>query len=371
MKMELTAQKNLLLENMNIVSKAVSQKGATPETECFYLRAENDFLTLMANNGEISIKTRFEAEIKEEGRILLKAKTFFDIIRLMEDGDIKITVGENNVAKIESGNTFYEIMGLDVSGFPEVSRAERECTLQISQNDLKEAIKKTYFSIGTEEKKATFAGALFEIENGSMKIVTLDGYRLSIVRKKIECDSKYKSYIIPGKSLNELLKILEESDEIMKIEFSDRGAFIKVEKYEFFTRLIDGDFFNYEQIIPEKSLIQAVVERKRLGMALERCSLMITPDSREPVKMTFRDNELEMVTVSRIGKIEDNVEISKTGNDIEIGFNHKFLLDILKSLEDDYLTLNFTNNSNPCIIKSAEKEDYDYLYLVLPVRLKN
>lgn len=369
MKMKFTSQKDILLENMNIVSKAVSQKGVTPEAECFYLKAEIDYLTLMANNGEISIKTRFEVEIEEEGSILLKAKTFFDIIRLMEDGYIKISVSDNNIAKIESGNTFYEIMGLDVSSFPRIERDESECKLMISQKELKEAIKKTYFSIGTDEKKATFAGALFEIENGYMKVVTLDGYRMSLVKKDIECDSKYKSYIIPGKSLNELYKILEETDEIMKIDFSDRGAFMKVEKYEFFTRLIDGDFFNYEQIIPEKSLIEAVIDRKKLGASLERCSLMITPDSREPVKMTFRDNEVEMLTVSRIGKIEDNVEIRKEGKDIEIGFNHKYLLDVLKNLEEDYLSLNFTNNLSPCIIKSLEKDDY--LYLILPVRLKN
>lgn len=368
MKMEFISDKDTLLENMNIVSKAVSQKGATPEAECFYLRAENDYLTLMANNGEISIKTRFELKIKEEGAILLKAKTLFDIIRLMEDGNIKISVGENNIAKIESGHTFYEIMGLDPNSFPGTERMESECNVKISQKELKEAIKKTFFSIGTDEKKATFAGALFEVENGSMKVVTLDGYRMSIVKKDIECDAKYKSYIIPGKSLGELLKILEDSEEIMNIQFSDRGAFMKVEKYEFFTRLIDGDFFNYEQIIPEKSDIEAIIDRKKLGSALERCSLMITPDSKEPVKMNFRDNEVEMLTVSRIGKIEDNVEVKKTGKDIEIGFNHKYMLDVLKSVEDDYLSFNFTNSLSPCIIKGIEEEDF--LYLVLPVRLK-
>lgn len=368
MKMEFVCSKDLLLENISIVSKAVSQKGVTPETECFFLKAENDYITLMGNNGEISIKTRFESIIDCEGSILLKAKTFFDIIRLMEDGDLKISVGDNYITKIENKSTSYEIMGLDVSGFPSTERIESECTLFISQNDIKEAIKKTNFSIGSDEKKATFTGALFEVQDGFLKIVTLDGYRMSIVKKKIECESKYKSYIVPGKSLNELFKILDDTEEKLKIEFSDRGAFIKVEKFEFFTRLIDGDFFNYEQIIPKKSLIEAIVDRRKLGSSMERCSLMITPDSREPVKMTFKDNEVEMITVSRIGKIEDTVEIRKTGNDIEIGFNHKYILDILKSLEEDYLSLNFTNNLSPCIVKSLESDEY--LYLVLPVRLK-
>lgn len=366
--MEFSCSKDLILENISIVSKAVSQKGATPEAECFYLKAENDYLTVMGNNGEISIKTRFETDIKSEGAILVKAKTFFDIVRLMEDGNIKISVSDNYITKIENTSTFYEIMGLDVKGFPSTEFCEPECTLYISQKDLKEAIRKTNFSIGTEEKKATFAGALFEVQDGYLKVVTLDGYRMSIVKKKIECDSKYKSYIVPGKSLNELFKILDDTDEKMKIEFSDRGAFIKIEKFEFFTRLIDGDFFNYEQIIPKKSSIEAIIDRKKLGSSMERCSLLITPDSREPVKMTFKDNVVEMETVSRIGKIEDTVEIKKTGNDIEIGFNYKYILDILKSLEEDYLSLNFTTNLSPCIVKSLENDDY--LYLVLPVRLK-
>ena len=290
------------------------------------------------------------------------------MIRLMPEGNIYIGVSDDYVVSIKNGKTAYEIMGLSTDSYPLMENFNGLCKFSIKEKDLKEAIRKTNFAIGTDEKKQTFMGALFEIKNSTLKVVTLDGYRLAILSKPIKTEVEYDSYIIPGKSLNELLKILVDSENEVTVEFSERGAIIKIGEFEFFTRLIEGEFFNYEQIIPKKFLIEAICDRRKFTSSLERCSLIITPDSKVPVKFNIYDNIADISTVSRIGKIEDSIEINKNGEDIEIGFNHKFLLDIFKSLEEDYIIMNFTNNLSPCIIKSTENEEF--LYLVLPVRLK-
>lgn len=365
---EFNCDKNILLENLSIVLKAVSSKNILPQLESFYIEAWGENITLIGTNSEILIKTKIEADIKKDGKFLINAKNFFDMIRLMPEGEIYIGVSDDYVVSIKNGKTVYEIMGLSTESYPLMENFEGLCKFSIKEKDLKEAVRKTSFAIGTDEKKPTFMGALFEIKNSLLKVVTLDGYRLAIISKPINTDVEYDSYIVPGKSLNELLKILVDSENEVTVEFGERGAVIKIGDFEFFTRLIEGEFFNYDQIIPKKFLIEAICDRRKFTSALERCSLIITPDSKVPVKFNIYDNVADISTVSRIGKIEDSIEVNKNGENIEIGFNHKFLLDIFKSLEEDYIIMNFTNNLSPCIIKSTENEEF--LYLVLPVRLK-
>lgn len=363
---EFFCDKDILLKNLKTAFTAVAQKSVITQLESFYIEAYENKITIIGTNGEILVKIKDDADIKKEGKFLINAKNFLGMINLMPEGEIFIKVSDDYLVTIKNENTVYEIMGIDTDSYPLMENINGNTEILISEKNLKEAIKKTIFSIGTDEKKPTFMGALFEIKENNLKVVTLDGYRMSIVSKEIESNADYDSYIIPGKSINELIKILEETDEKIKIEFGERGAIIKKSNFEFFTRLIEGEFFNYEQIIPKKFLIEATFDKRKITSSLERCSLIITPDSKVPVKFNITDDKADISGVSRIGKVEDSIEINKNGEDIEIRFNHKFLLDILKSVEEDYVKLNFTNNLSPCIIKSMENEEF--LYLVLPVR---
>ena len=367
--MKFNCPKEILIENISTVMKAVAQKSPIPHLEGIYIRANDSIITMIGNNTEIAIKANFFAEVEEEGEIVLNAKNLFDMIRLMPDGVVDIEVSESLNTIIKNNKTKYETIGLSTDGFPMIEEINSDFFIKLTENRLKDLIRRTAFSIGTNDSKITFTGALFEIDDDCLKVVTLDGFRMAIRKEEIYPTDVNTSYIIPGKSLKELLKILSDNENEVKIEFTPKKAVIKIENYEFYTKLIEGEFFNYEQIIPKNAEIKARVKTRSLIEAIERISLIVTPENKTPVKFDVNDIEIKMETISRIGKAEDYIEVLKTGPDIEIGFNHNFILDALKATDTEEVLIDFTNSVSPCIIRQVE--DDDFIYLILPVRLKN
>lgn len=368
--MKFNCLKEILLENLSTVLKAVSPKATVPQLEGVYIHAaQNGILTLIGNNTEISIKARFEADVEETGIGVLNAKTLFDMVRLMPEGIVSIEIKNNLTTVIQSGVTKYEIIAMDPEPFPVVEDLMSNFSIKIPENKLKELIKKTLFSIGTTDTKITFTGALFEVDDNHLTVVTLDGYRMAVRKEEIYPTGEKRSFIIPGRSLNELLKILTDSQNEMTIEFEQKKALMKIENYEFYTRLIDGEFFNYEQIIPKNAEIKVKVKTRDLVEALERASLLITADNKSPIRMNLEGDKMHLNTISRIGHAQDCVAIEKEGSDLEIGFNHKFVLDALKASETDEIMMDFSNNLSPCILRGTDRDDF--IYMVLPVRLKD
>ncbi len=364
--MKFSFLKEVFLENLSTVLKAVSPKATVPQLEGVYISAYGNMITLIGNNTEIAIKARFEADVQEEGVGVINAKNLFDMVRLMPEGTVSISIDEKLTTVIKSGATRYEIVAMDAEMFPVVEELNCEFSLKITEQSLKELIKKTLFSIGTADTKITFTGALFEVKDNELTVVTLDGYRMAVRKEEIYPTGENRSYIIPGKSLNELLKILADTKDDTVIEFGDRKALVKLDNYEFYTRLIDGEFFNYEQIIPKNAEIKVKAVTKELVEALERASLLITADNKAPIRMHLEDDKMHLNTISRIGHAQDMIHIEKTGDNLEIGFNHKFLLDALKASETEEIFLDFSNNLSPCILRGETDE---FLYMVLPVRL--
>ena len=364
--MKFSFLKEVFLENLSTVLKAVSPKATVPQLEGVYVMARNNMITLIGNNTEIAIKARFEADVEEEGVGVINAKNLFDMVRLMPEGMVSISVDEKLTTLITSGSAKYEIVAMDAEMFPVVEELNPEFSMKITEQKLKELIKKTLFSIGTSDTKITFTGALFDVKDNELTVVTLDGCRMAVRKEEIIPTGENRSYVIPGKSLNELLKILADTKEEIIIEFGDRKALIKLENYEFYTRLIDCEFFNYEQIIPKNAEIKVKTSTKELIDSLERASLLITADNKAPIRMRLEGDKMHLNTISRIGHAQDIISIEKTGADLEIGFNHKFLLDALKASEIDEIFLDFSNNLSPCILKGETDE---FLYMVLPVRL--
>ncbi len=366
---EFECPKEILMENLLIVQKAVAMKSAVPQLECFYIEAKSNKITVIGNNYEISIKTEFNAETESEGKILINARNFFDMVRLMPSGDVRISADDDYKVEIKNNRTKYETIGMSTEAFPMNEDTQFSYSFKIKEKNLKELIKKTYFSVGNDDKNPTFKGALFEVKEDNLKVVTTDTFRMSLINEEIVNECGEYSFIIPGKSLNDLLKIMGDSEEEMEVSFSEKNALMKLRNIEFSTRLIEGEFLNYAHFIPNESKIKVYVDTKTLSESLERCALIVTPDAREHVKMTVTDNKIELLTVSRVGKIEDCVDAVKTGDDIEVGFNYKFVLDALKSIEEDRVSLNFTNNLSPCIIKCDDNDSFTYL--VVPVRLRD
>lgn len=361
--------KEILMENLVTVQKAVSVKSTIPQLECFYIEAKNGEITIIGNNLEISVKTKFEAEIINEGKVLINSKNFFDMVRLMPAGELTVSVSDDFNVEIKNNRTKYETVGMETDAFPLNEEESFSYSFKIPEKNLKELVKKTYFSVGSDDKNPVFKGALFEIKENNLKVVTTDTFRMSLINENIVNVCGEYSFIIPGKSLNELVKILSDEDEEAEFLFSEKSCVVKIRNIEFSTRLIEGEFLNYSHFIPDESKIKVYVNTRTLCESLERCALIVTPDAKEHVKMTVSDNKIDLITVSRVGKIEDCVDIAKTGDDIEVGFNYKYVLDALKSIEEEQITLNFTNNLSPCIIKSDENDSF--VYLVVPVRLRD
>ena len=368
--MKFNCPKDILIENISTVSKAVSVKSPIPQLEGIYIKAEENSITLVSNNNEMAIKARFFAEIEEDGEIVINAKSLFDMIRLMPEGSIvDIQSNENFNVVIKGGKTKYETIGLNTDSFPLIEEIESDFSIKIAENKLREVLRKTCFAIGTNETKITFTGALFEIDDNFLKVVTLDGFRMALRKEEIHPTGANTSYILPGKSLKELLKILKESENDVKIEFTQKKAVIKIENFEFYTKLIEAEFFNYEQIIPKNADTKVRVKTRPLIESIERMSLFITAENKSPIKFSVSDAEINIETISRMGKAEDVVETLKTGPDVEIGFNNVFLMDALKAAEMDEVVMDFTNNISPCVIREIESDNF--IYLILPVRIKN
>lgn len=368
MKIEFTCPKEILIENLLTVSKAVMMKSSVPQLECYYIKAYDDTITIIGNNTEISVLTQFNAEIECQGQVLINAKNFFDMVRLMPQGEVKISVNDDYIVYIENYRTKYETVAMDTDAFPINEKEDFNYSFKINEKNLKELIKKTYFSVSLDNQNPVFKGALFEIKENKLKVVTTDTFRMSLIDEEIVNECGNYSFIIPGKSLNELLKILDDTDDKVEIAFSDKSVLIKIRNIEFSSRIIEGEFLDYAHFIPNESAIKVYCHTKTLCESLERCSLIVTPDAKEHVKLTVTDTKIDLLTVSRVGKIEDCVDCAKSGDDIEIGFNYKFLLDALKSIEEERITLNFTGSLNPCIIRSDENDSF--VYLVVPVRIK-
>ncbi len=359
--------KEVFLENLSTVLKAVSSKSTIPQLEGVYILANEEMLTMIGNNTEIAIKAKFEAEVSEPGICVLNGKTLFDMVRLMPEGVVTIEVAENLNTVISCGNAKYELKAMDADAFPLIDDIAYHFSVKIKESRMKDIIRKTIFSIGTADSKVTFTGALFKVEDNILTMVTLDGYRMAVRKEEVYPTGEEKEFIIPGKSLNELLKILPDSDDEMTIEFGGKRALMKLENYEFYTRLIDGEFFHYQQIIPKNAEIKVQANTRDLVNSLERASLLITADNKSPIRIKMEGDKMILDTESRIGHAQDVISIEKEGNDLEIGFNHKFLLDALKAAETDLVTMDFSNNVSPCIIRGADRDDF--LYMVLPVRL--
>ena len=364
--MKFQCLKEILLENLSTVLKAVSPKATVPQLEGVYIEAGEGMITLIGNNTEIAIKAVFEADIEREGNCVLNAKNLFDMVRLMPEGYVDISVSEDYTTVIESGSAKYEIIAMDSEPFPVLEDLLSDFSIKIPENKLKELIKKTIFSIGTDSTRIAFTGASFEVRDDSLTVVTLDGHRMAVRKEEIYPTKEERSFIIPGKSLNELLKILSDSDSDLTIEVGGKKALIILDNYKFYTRLIDAEFFNYQQVIPKNAEIKVKATTRDLTNALERASLLITADNKAPIRINMEGNQMILRTESRIGQAQDTILIEKDGEDLEIGFNHKFLLDALKASETEEIYLDFSNHLSPCILRGETDE---FIYMVLPVRL--
>lgn len=375
--MKIICSKTNLLEMINTVQKAVSAKSVMPILECIKLDADvSGDMTIIGNNLDIAIEYKSFANITEGGSIALNSKMFGEIIRRLPDGDVLINVNEeNNVTTIKCAKSEFNIQGMDSAEYPIVPEISETYRFSMEQGKLKKMIRKTIFSVSqNESRRPILTGALFDINTGVLNMVATDTYRLAIVSETVDASLQNHNFVVPGFTLRELLKVLRDDDEKVEIIVSDRHAMFDFGGFKVTTRLLEGEFIRYEPILKTPNSIYVTVGIKEFTESLERASLLINEDmtakaEKVPVRLNINLDKIEITCITGKGMVHDVVEAGVNGDDIEIGFNHRYLLEALRACEDEKVRIEFSNPRSSCFIRS--EEDKSFTYMVLPVRLYN
>lgn len=365
--MKIICQQHKLINSINIAIKAVSSKTTMPILECLIINAESDTIKLIANDLEIGIETTLEGNIIKQGSIALNAKVFSDIIRKLPDSDITIEVADNNKTIILSEKSKFEIYGFGTEEFPFLPSFEKTNPIALSQFSLKEVIRQTVFSIADNESSRIMSGILFEIQENNLKVVSLDGHRISVRNIKLNDNYEDVKVIVPGKTLSEVSKILsgEVNDEV-NMYFTEKHILFEFDQTIVLSRLIEGEYFNINQMFSSDYETKVKINKKDMLNCIDRSTLFVKETDKKPIIFNVLDNKIEFKMNSSIGSMNDEIEIDKNGKDIVIGFNPKFLVDALRVIDDETIEIYLINQKSPCFIKDEQET---YMYLILPVNI--
>ena len=363
--MKFVCSKVNLLNGLQIVSKAVSNKTTMSILECILIDASKNMIKLTANDMELGIETIIEGEIIEKGIIALEAKIFLDIVRKLPDNDITIETDSSCKATITCEKAKFNIIGKSGEDFSYLPLIEKNDQIILSQFTLKEVIRQTIFSISDNDNNKLMTGELFDINNDTLKVVSLDGHRISI--RKISLKNSYpaKKVVVPGKTLNEVSKILPGgAEDDVVISFTDKHIVFEFDDTTVVSRLIEGEYFNIQQMLSSDYETKVTVNRKEFLNCIDRATLLVKEGDKKPIIINITDDSMELKINSVIGSMNEDIDINKSGKDLMIGFNPKFLIDALKIIDDEEVDLYMVNPKAPCFIKNLEES---YIYLILPV----
>ncbi|OOM11059.1 DNA polymerase III subunit beta [Clostridium saccharobutylicum] len=361
-----TCEKQKILEGISIVQKAITGKSTMPILEGIYINTNQSSLTLIGSDMDVSIQTCVDATIIEKGSIVIDAKIFGEIIRKLPNSTIKIETMENQVIKITCEKSMFDVVYMNTNEFPELPEINENLKISVNQNILKNMIKGTSFAIAQDETRPILQGILFEVKNKNLNLVALDGYRLAVKSEFLDSDMDVE-VVIPGKTLNEVSKILEDVDDIVDITFTNNHILFNLEKTKIISRLLEGKFINYNSLLPQEHKLLVNVNRQQLQNAIERASLMAKDGNTNLIKLEMQQDNLIITSNSQLGKVREEILMKLQGDEIQIAFNSRYLLDVLKNMESDEVIMKMTSSISPCVIE--EKDNENAKYLVLPVRL--
>ena len=363
--MKLVCNKANLSNGVQIVTKAVPNKTTMSILECILVDASQDQIKLIANDMELGIETTIEGDIIEKGIIALDAKIFSEIVRNLPDNDITIETDDSFKTTITCENIDFNIIGKSGEDFSYLPTIERNDSVVISQFTLKEVIRQTIFSIADNDNNKLMTGELFDINGNEMKVVSLDGHRISI--RKIDLKNSYepKKVVVPGKTLNEISKILPgDADKDVNIFFTQKHVLFEFENTVVVSRLIEGEYFKIDQMLSSDYETKLKINKKDLLDCINRSTLLIKEGDKKPIIINIKDDSMELKMNSIKGSMNENISIEKIGKDMMIGFNPKFLIEALRAIEDEDIDIYLVNPKAPCFIRERYEK---YIYLILPV----
>ena len=363
--MKIICSKSNLLKGVSIVSKAVPSKTTMPILECILIDASSDIIKLTANDMELGIETIVEGDILAKGVIAIDAKIFSEIVRKLPDNEVVIEVDDNLQTTITCEKAKFNISSKSGADFSYLPNVEKNETLVLSQFTLKELIRQTIFSIADNDNNKLMTGELFQMDGNTLKVVSLDGHRISIRKTELKSFVGPRKVIVPGKTLVEVSKILSgEVDSEVVISFTNNHIVFEVDQTVVVSRLIEGEYFKIYQMLSSDYETKVKINKREFLSCIDRATLLVKEGDKKPIIINIKDDVMELKMKSQIGTMDEEIFITKEGKDLLIGFNPKFLIDALRVIDDEEVTLYLMNPKAPCFIRD-DKENY--IYLILPV----
>lgn len=363
--MKLVFTKSNLNKAVGIVMKAVPTRTTMNILECILIDATTNEIKFTGNDMELGIETIVEGEIIEKGKIAIDAKLFSEIVRKLPDNDITLTTDSNNNALITCEKSKFNIAGKSGDDFSYLPAIIKDKMITLSQFQLKEVINQTIFSIAINDNNKMMTGELFEVNEGTLKVVGLDGHRIAIRNIKLEGRSDDVRVVIPGKTLQEISKILNANAEsFVNIYFTNNHVLFEFDQTHVVSRLIEGDYFKISQMLSNDYETKVSINKKEFLDSIDRANLLIREGDKKPIIINILNGLLQVNVNSAIGALNEDIDIDKEGKDIMIGFNPKFLMDALRVIDDENVTMYLVNHKSPCFIRDKEEK---YIYLILPV----
>lgn len=363
--MKLICSKASLLKGVSIVSKAVPSRTTMPILNSILIDASANEIKLTANDMELGIETVIEGEIVERGIIALDAKFFSEIVRKLPDNDVVIESDDTFQTTITCEKAKFNIVGKSGEDFSYLPYIEKNESISISQFTLKDVVRQTIFSIADNDTNKLMTGELFEINENRLRVVSLDGHRISI--RNIELKESYSplKVVVPGKTLQEISKILTgEAEDMVDIFFADNHILFEFDETKVVSRLIEGEYFHIDQMLSSDYDTKVKINKREFLSCIDRATLLIREGDKKPIILNIQDGSLQLKINSFVGSMNEEIEIEKEGKDLLIGFNPKFFIDALRVIDDEEVTLYMVNPKAPCFIKD---DAGTYVYLILPV----
>ena len=363
--MKLVFTKSNLNKAVGIVMKAVPTRTTMNILECILIDATTNEIKFTGNDMELGIETIVEGEIIEKGKVAIDAKLFSEIVRKLPDNDITLSTDSNNNALITCEKSKFNIAGKSGDDFSYLPAIIKDKMITLSQFQLKEVINQTIFSIAINDNNKMMTGELFEISEGTLKVVGLDGHRIAIRNINLEGRADDVRVVIPGKTLQEISKILNaDAESLVNIYFTNNHVLFEFDQTHVVSRLIEGDYFKINQMLSNDYETKVSINKKEFLDSIDRANLLIREGDKKPIIINIQNGLLQVNVNSSIGALNEDIDIDKEGKDIMIGFNPKFLMDALRVIDDENVTMYLVNHKSPCFIRDKEE---NYIYLILPV----
>lgn len=353
------------MEGMQVVQNIVSVRSTLPILSNVLIKGEGKEVTLVTTDLDVSVQCRIEAEVSKKGATTIPAKRLTSIVRELPEGDIEIDVDDKNTAVVKCGSSFFKIIGLSEDEFPPVKESDKKYSYSVEQSVFREMLKKTAYAASNDETRYVLNGVLLSFKGGKLIMVATDGRRLALVEREIEFPKESEvDLILPSKVVNELLHVLGDEGEL-KLHANDSQVMFDCGNIIIISKLIDGTYPNYKQVIPAQCDERITVEREILLTSLKRVALLTT-DKSNATKLAFSKNKLVVTTTTPdVGEARETIPIKYSGKDIAVAFNPEYMMDPLKNLSNDEVFVELTDELSPGVIKC----DIPFLYVLMPMRI--